>query len=238
MQALLEFAPLVAFFVAYRVWGLYTATAVLMAAMAILLIVDYVRLRRVPAMHTLSAVLVFLFGTATLILHDLRFIQWKPTVFFWLASLAFLGSHWIGKQTLTQGLLSAALGGEEIRVAHSTWKRLNLLWVAFYALLGGLNLLVAVGNDLINFVDVLGKADLKRYSEFLSLANKNGSFLISASPEIQNGRVETHVNILFRPAEKDCPKCSKMRFVQSAQAFGADGKEVVWSKSEANRSLT
>jgi intracellular septation protein len=143
MQALLEFAPLVAFFVAYRVWGLYTATAVLMAAMAILLIVDYVRVRRISTMHALSAVLVFLFGTATLILHDLRFIQWKPTVFFWLASVAFLVSHWIGRQTLTQRLLSAALGGEEIRIAESTWKRLNLLWVAFYALLGALNLVVA-----------------------------------------------------------------------------------------------
>jgi intracellular septation protein len=143
MQALLEFAPLVAFFVAYRVSGLYAATAVLMIAMAILLIVDYVRLRRVPAMHALSAVLVFLFGTATLVLHDLRFIQWKPTVFFWLAALAFLGSQWIGKQTLTQRLLSAALGGEDARVAESTWKRLNLLWVVFYGLLGGLNLFVA-----------------------------------------------------------------------------------------------
>jgi intracellular septation protein len=143
MQALLEFAPLVAFFVAYRVSGLYAATAVLMIAMAILLIVDYVRLRRVPAMHALSAVLVFLFGTATLVLHDLRFIQWKPTVFFWLAALACLGSQWIGKQTLTQRLLSAALGGEDARVAESTWKRLNLLWVVFYGLLGGLNLFVA-----------------------------------------------------------------------------------------------
>jgi intracellular septation protein len=143
MQALLEFAPLVAFFVAYRVWGLYTATAVLMAAMVILLIVDYLRLRRIPPMHVLSAVLVFLFGSATLLLHDLRFIQWKPTVFFWLASLAFLASQWIGSQTLTQRLLGAALGGEEIRVTDSTWKRLNLLWVAFYALLGALNLLVA-----------------------------------------------------------------------------------------------
>src|SRR5882724_601980 len=139
MQALLEFAPLVAFFVAYRVSGLYAATAVLMVAMAILLIVDYIRLRRVPAMHALSAVLVFLFGTATLVLHDLRFIQWKPTVFFWLAAVAFLGSQWIGKQTLTQRLLSAALGGEasgtqEGRIAESTWKRLNLVWVAFYGL--------------------------------------------------------------------------------------------------------
>jgi intracellular septation protein len=179
MQALLEFAPLVAFFVAYRVWGLYTATAVLMGAMALLLVVDYLRLRRVPPMHALSAVLVFLFGSATLLLHDLRFIQWKPTVFFWLASVAFLGSQWIGKQTLTQRLLTAALGGEEIRVADSTWKRLNLLWVAFYAILGGLNLLVAfnlsehmwvmfkvVGLTVLNlvFVGVQVAWLLRRYS--------------------------------------------------------------------------
>jgi intracellular septation protein len=148
MQALLEFAPLVAFFVAYRVSGLYVATAVLMAAMAILLIVDYIRLRRIPGMHLLSAVLVFLFGTATLVLHDIRFIQWKPTLFFWLAALAFLGSQWIGKQTFTQRLMSAALGrdapgDQERRVADSTWKRLNILWVVFYALLGALNLFVA-----------------------------------------------------------------------------------------------
>jgi len=144
MQALLEFAPLVAFFVAYRLGGLYVATAVLMGAMAILLIVDYVRLRRVPAMHGLSAVLVFLFGAATLVLHDLRFIQWKPTVFFWLAALAFLGSQWIGRQTLAQRLMSAALGGDENhRVPGSTWKRLNILWVIFYILLGALNLFVA-----------------------------------------------------------------------------------------------
>ncbi len=143
MQALLEFAPLVAFFIAYRVWGIYAATAVLMGAMVILLIVDYARTRRIPAMHTLSAVLVFLFGTATLVLHDLRFIQWKPTVFFWLAGAAFLASQWIGRQTLTERLLSAALPGEDVKIAEPAWRRLNLLWVGFYALLGALNLLVA-----------------------------------------------------------------------------------------------
>ena len=55
-------------------------------------------------------VLVVVFGAATLLLHDKRFIQWKPTVFFWLTSLAFLGSFWIGEQTLTERLLGAAFG--------------------------------------------------------------------------------------------------------------------------------
>ena len=142
MQALLEFAPLAAFFVAYKAAGLYVATAALMVSMALLLIADYVRSRRVPPMHALSAVLVFAFGTATLVLHDQRFIQWKPTVFFWLAGLAFLASFWIGDRPLAQRFLGAALGGET-RVPASLWRRLNWLWIVFYIALGFLNLAVA-----------------------------------------------------------------------------------------------
>jgi intracellular septation protein len=143
MQALLEFAPLAAFLIAYYAAGLYAATAVLMIAMVLLLVVDYLQKRRIPTMHGLSAALVLLFGSATLLLHNQRFIQWKPTVFFWLASIAFLASFWIGERTLTQRLMGAALGGENVRVPDTIWRRLNLLWVLFYACLGALNLVVA-----------------------------------------------------------------------------------------------
>jgi intracellular septation protein len=142
MQALLEFAPLLAFIIAYYLGGLYTATAVLMVAMLVLLVVDYVLQRRIPPMHTLSAVLVFVLGGATLFFHDKHFIQVKPTALFWLAGLAFLGSFWIGERTLTERLLSAALQ-DQVQVPQSAWRRLNALWVVFYALLGGLNLLLA-----------------------------------------------------------------------------------------------
>jgi intracellular septation protein len=142
LQALLEFAPLVAFIVAYYVGGLYTATAVLMIAMVALLAVDYLLQRRIPPMHALSAVLVFALGAATLLFHDKHFIQLKPTALFWLAGVAFLASFWIGKRTLTERLLSAALQGQ-VNVPENIWRRLNVLWVLFYGLLGGLNLLVA-----------------------------------------------------------------------------------------------
>jgi intracellular septation protein len=146
MQSLLDLAPLVAFLVAYSFGGIYVATAVLMASMALLLVVDYARTRKVSTMHAVSAVLVFLFGAATLILHNQRFIQWKPTVFFWLLSIALLGSMWIGKQPLVQRLLSRALDGQ-VNVRQATWRRLNLLWVLFYALLGAANLYVAFNTS-------------------------------------------------------------------------------------------
>jgi intracellular septation protein len=142
MQALLELAPLVAFFVAYYFGGIYVATGVLMAGMAVLLAVDYLLHRRISPMHALSAVLVFALGGATLLLHDKHFIQLKPTALFWVFGLAFLASFWIGKQTLTERLFTAALQGQ-VRVPESLWRRMNALWVVFYALLGEANLLVA-----------------------------------------------------------------------------------------------
>jgi intracellular septation protein len=142
MQALLELAPLVAFFVAYYFGGIYVATGVLMAGMAVLLAVDYLLHRRISPMHALSAVLVFALGGATLLLHDKHFIQLKPTALFWVFGLAFLASFWIGKQTLTERLFTAALQGQ-VRVPESLWRRMNALWVVFYAVLGEANLLVA-----------------------------------------------------------------------------------------------
>jgi intracellular septation protein len=142
MLSVLEFAPVVVFGVTYYIHGIYAATAALMISMAVLLIVDFAWQKRIPTMHGVSALLVFAFGAATLILHNQRFIEWKPTVLFWLISLAFLGSFWIGKRTLTEQLLGAALG-EPVVIAPRQWRRLNALSVVFYALLGGLNLLVA-----------------------------------------------------------------------------------------------
>ena len=82
MMSVLEFAPVVVFGVTYYIHGIYAATAALMIAMLVLLIVDFAWQKRIPTMHGVSALLVFAFGAATLILHNQRFIEWKPTVLF------------------------------------------------------------------------------------------------------------------------------------------------------------
>jgi len=142
MKSVLEFAPVAVFGVTYYIHGIYVATAALMISMVLLLIVDFIWLKRIPTMHGVSALLVFALGAATLILHNQRFIQWKPTVLFWLASAAFLGSFWIGERTLTERLLGTAFG-EPVKVAQRLWRQLNAASVVFYALLGAANLAVA-----------------------------------------------------------------------------------------------
>ena len=143
MQTLLEFAPLIAFLIAYRLTDIYVATATLMIAMLGLLVFDYARSRRIPAMHGISAGLVFLFGSATLLLHDERFIIWKPTVFFWALGIAFLGSMFVGERTLAERFMSAASPDAFARIAPPAWFKVNAAWVAFYAVMGGANLWVA-----------------------------------------------------------------------------------------------
>jgi intracellular septation protein len=108
----------------------------------VVLLIDIVRVRRVPLRHGLSAALVFVFGTATLLLHNRRYIEWKPTVFFWLAAAAFFGSFWIGKRPLVATLLGQAIDPSGTIPAR-LWRRLNALWVAFYAALGVANIEVA-----------------------------------------------------------------------------------------------
>ena len=144
MQALIAYAPLVAFFITYSLRGLYPATAVLMVTMLGLLAVDWLRRRQIPPLHALSTLLVLLFGGATLLLHNRLFIQWKPTVLLWAVSVAFVASFWIGERTLAQRFLQPALEGQ-LQVSEALWRRLNGWSAAFYALLGALNLAVAYG---------------------------------------------------------------------------------------------
>src|SRR5208283_455943 len=124
MQAIFDLLPVAAFVVAYYVADIYAATAVLMVAMLALLAVDYLRLRRIPPLHLLSAALVLLLGGMTLLLHDTRFLKWKPTVFLWLVAITALGSIWIGPAPLAQRLLQPMLA-HSAPLPRPLWLRLN-----------------------------------------------------------------------------------------------------------------
>jgi intracellular septation protein len=142
MQPLFDLAPLLAFLVAYYLGGIYVATAVLMASMLALVLLDLVRQRRVSPMHLISTVLVLLLGSATLTFRDPRFLKWKPTIFLWVIALASVGSTWIGSAPLAQRLLAPLIQGSE-SLPRALWRGLNWVWAGFYALLGVINLWVA-----------------------------------------------------------------------------------------------
>lgn len=142
MQLLFEFLPILAFLIAYKFYGgIYVATVVLMIGMPLSLAILWLRGRRFPVMFGISTALVLAFGAATLILRDARFIQWKPTIFMWLAAVAFLISGFVGSQPLVQRLMGQVVGDAEM--SRSEWMTLNWAWVIYCLLVGAANLFVA-----------------------------------------------------------------------------------------------
>jgi intracellular septation protein len=93
-------------------------------------------------MHVVTACVALALGAATLLLHDKRFIQWKPTVLLGLTSVAFLGSMVIGKKPLARRLLESVFE-EPLEVSARGWTLLNTLWAAWFACLALANIYVA-----------------------------------------------------------------------------------------------
>jgi intracellular septation protein len=85
---------------------------------------------------------VVVLGTATLVLHDKRFIQWKPTVLFGLFAVALLVSAVIGRRPLIQRMFTSLMP-EGIALSARGWQGLNLLWAVWFALVAAVNLYIA-----------------------------------------------------------------------------------------------
>ena len=152
MKQLLEFLPLVLFFGAYQMdgeivtvggWshtfdGIFSATAVLMVSSVMVWLMACALSRQNERRLMWMAIAVVVFGAATLILRDQRFIQLKPTVFNWVLALVFLGSQFVDDRNLLERLL-----GGQLSLTRRIWTQLNALWVGNFTLVGALNLFVA-----------------------------------------------------------------------------------------------
>ena len=154
MKQLAEFLPIALFFIGYQLDGesvslggleytfdgIFSATAVLMLATILQVAITWLVTRKLEKRMVWLALAVLVFGGATLLLRNQMFIQWKPTIFNWVLALAFGGSQFVGDKNLMERTL-----GSQIHLPRLVWTRLNLLWVSNFAIVGGLNLVVAYG---------------------------------------------------------------------------------------------
>ncbi|GGO82693.1 putative intracellular septation protein A [Marinobacterium nitratireducens] len=139
MKLLLDFLPVIIFFIVYKATdNIILATAVLIPATLAQMLYTWIRTHTIEKMQLVTLALVVLLGGATVLFHDKTFIQWKPTVVNWLFALAFLGSQYIGSKPIVQRLMESNL-----ELPDFVWRKLNIAWVIFFILMGGLNLAVA-----------------------------------------------------------------------------------------------
>jgi intracellular septation protein len=138
MQLFVDYLPVLAFFSAYFYErDFYFATIVIMIVMPIVLLLQWAMTKKFNKIYVASTLLVLVFGTATLLLRDPLFLIWKPTVLNWAIGIAFLGSQFIGEKTFVERMM-----GEAAKLEKPQWLRLNLMWVAFFLVVGAVNLYV------------------------------------------------------------------------------------------------
>lgn len=149
MKLLFDFLPVLLFFAAYKLFDIYVATGVAIAAGLGQVLWLKLRGKKIETMHITTAALLVVLGGMTLLLRDESFIKWKPTLVDWLFAAAFLGSRWIGSR---KPLVARMMGGT-IDVPDAIWLRLNDAWMIFFAAMGVLNLYVVYNFDTETWVN-------------------------------------------------------------------------------------
>ncbi|MGK5080106.1 septation protein A [Janthinobacterium sp. HLX7-2] len=181
MKFLFDLFPLIAFFAAFKLGGMYEAathefvqqylsgfvsgglikadqapwilaTAVGIVATACQVSYLLLRGRKVDGMLWLSLFIFVVFGGASIYLHDDFFLKWKPTLIYWLSGLALLIAYVGFKKNLIRKTMEA-----QVQLPDAVWNQLLAAWIIFFGAIGALNLFVAF---------VLYKGDMAAWVSF------------------------------------------------------------------------
>lgn len=136
MQLLADYFPLLLFFIAFKLEGIYVATGV--AIVASILQIAYFKYRgKVSAIHWLSLAIIVIFGGATLLLQDETFIKWKPTVLYGMFGVVLA----VGKVAFGRDLIAYVL--KDVTLPAPVWSSVTWSWIAFFAAMAVANWYVA-----------------------------------------------------------------------------------------------
>jgi intracellular septation protein len=128
-----ELGPLIVFFVANARYHLFVATAAFMLAIVAAMVASYVVTRHVPLMALVTGVVVLVFGTLTLVLHDETFIKVKPTIIYGLFAAILGGGLLFGRSFI------ALLFDQMFNLTPLGWRILTFRWALFFVALALLN---------------------------------------------------------------------------------------------------
>lgn len=145
MKLVFDLFPLILFFIAYRVAGIFAATGVAMAAVVVQVVWLRVRNHKIEPMHIINLVVILVFGGATIYTANDVFIRWKPTILYWTFSIILFVSQFVSAKPAIQHVL-----GSQLELPEHVWKKINLSFAIFTLIMGLLNLYVAFfyGADL------------------------------------------------------------------------------------------
>ena len=128
-----ELGPLIIFFVANAKFNLFVATGAFMVAITMAMISSYVVTKHVPMMALVTGVIVLVFGTLTLVLHDETFIKVKPTIIYGLFAAILGGGLLVGRSFI------AVMFDQMFNLTPHGWRILTMRWALFFFAMAILN---------------------------------------------------------------------------------------------------
>ena len=138
MKFLFDLFPVILFFVAFKFFGIYPATAVAIGATFVQIGWVWYRHRKIDNLLWVSFGVIVVFGGATLLLHDETFIKWKPTVLYWLFGVVLLTAEIGFRKNLIKAMME-----KQMALPDAVWRKLLMSWAGFFTVMGALNLYVA-----------------------------------------------------------------------------------------------
>lgn len=166
MLAFLDLLPVVIFFAAYKLYGIYEATIALIAAMVLIIAVHWFVKGTVSRMLLVSAGFAVVLGGITIWLQNPLFLQWKPTIVYWIFAVVLLGFDFLSARNVFARTL-----GETVEVSRQAWRMLNLVWVVILVAMGIVNIYVAYNYDMDTWVD---------FKLYLAIASVVLGFVVTA----------------------------------------------------------
>lgn len=139
LKPIVDFGPLAVFLGVFWLKGLLPATAALMAATGVALVLSFAFTRKVALMPLVTALIVGVFGGLTLWLNDDTFIKMKPTIIYGLFAVFIGGGLVMGKPAAKMVL------GEAFQLDEQGWKRLSIRFCLFF-------LVMAAANEVVRRV--------------------------------------------------------------------------------------
>jgi intracellular septation protein len=152
MKQLLDFIPLIFFFIVYKMeerlitlggfeytlGGIFSATEVLISMSILVYGGMYLKYRKLERSQLITLGAVLFFCTFTIIMRDEAILKWKAPVVYWIFSGIFFGTHYFSEKKAIQLMLEHA-----VTMPSEVWVRLNIAWGVFCFCLACTNLFVA-----------------------------------------------------------------------------------------------
>ena len=164
MKLLLDFGPIVLFFIVYKYYGLYAAIYAMIASTFIQIMYSRATTGKFVTSQVLTFALLVVFGGISIVLRDPAFVMWKVSVLYVIFAAVLIGSNYIGSKTLLERMM-----GKELQLPRNTWVNLTWFWSIGFIIIAIINAFfvntaLSARNLFLNSGSIVDpKIDLKNF---------------------------------------------------------------------------